>query len=88
MSEEPKLRVPIIPEMKILDRVTGRKPIPRDDTKVTGDHSEYDRAWFGAHPGEDEYIREFVPGEVQSKGAATNPSWVSLRHVRRGSTSR
>jgi hypothetical protein len=53
--------------MKTLDRVTERKPILRDDTKVTGDYSEYDRAWFDAHPGVDEYIREFVPGEFKAK---------------------
>jgi len=30
-----------------------------------------DRAWFDANPGENEYIREFVPGEF---GAAELPS--------------
>ena len=31
---------------------------------------EADRQWFDVHPGEDEYIREFVPGEF---GAAERP---------------
>jgi len=26
-----------------------------------------DRAWFDAHPGENSYIREFVPGEFSAK---------------------
>jgi hypothetical protein len=33
-----------------------------------------DRAWFDAHPGEDQYIREFVPGEFSTQELPSLPS--------------
>jgi hypothetical protein len=67
MSEKPKQYLTFPPEEGKSFEQTECRPITRDETKVTGDYSEHDRAWFDAHPGEDEYIRDFVPGEFKAK---------------------
>jgi hypothetical protein len=36
----------------------SRRPLTNIDEAIAAD-----RKWFDAHPDEDEYIREFVPGE-------------------------
>lgn len=44
--------------MQPISRSRPAKPVMTLDEAV-----EADRAWFDAHPDEDQYIREFVPGE-------------------------
>jgi hypothetical protein len=44
--------------MRSISRSKALKPVMTVDEVV-----EADRQWFDAHPGEDEYIREFCPGE-------------------------
>jgi hypothetical protein len=51
--------------MKPIERVKPEKPLMTVDEAV-----EADRRYFDQHPDEDEYIREFVPGEF---GAAELP---------------
>jgi hypothetical protein len=43
---------------------------------------EADRKYFAENPDEEEYIREFVPGEVRQSRAAKDPGRLSLRHTR------
>jgi hypothetical protein len=51
--------------MKAISRSRASKPIMTVDEAVAAD-----RRYFDEHPDEDEYIREFVPGEF---GAAELP---------------
>jgi hypothetical protein len=61
----------------MVSRPVLRSPIPTFNEVEQA--LEADRRWFAEHPGEDEYIREFCPGEF---GAADLPDIPpGFRHV-------
>lgn len=60
------------------------KPVTRDPTNGPSldNYTEYDRTWFDAHPDENDYIREFVPGEfLAMELPAIPPGWSYATHV-------
>jgi hypothetical protein len=52
------LKRPLNPTLRPINRVRGAKSILTVDEAVAAD-----RRYFDEHPNEDEYVRDFVPGE-------------------------
>ena len=65
--------------MRPINRTQPAKPVMTVDEAV-----EADRRYFHVHPDENEYIREFVPGEFGKAELPESPGRLPLRNPRLG----